>query len=154
MNMKNIISSSGMMALALFLAGARSDATAQSFCTRHAVTFFPLAAELTRAYRCNQAACTGSTADFEVKQIAGYIDPAQWLASTTSPYAPYSVSQQNAIIQSANSKANAMRPVSKFIFGMQFFQDITVPNNHPPTYYIGANVTYARCLKGSPPPAR
>jgi hypothetical protein len=150
MNTRKIISSLGILVLAFFLAGARSDATAQSFCSRHAVTFFPLAAELTKVYKCNQAVCAGNTVDSETKQIAGYINPAQWLVTTTNPNAPYSISQQNAIIQSANTKANAMRPAGKMISSMQFFWDMIVPINTP-SYFIGANVTYARCLKGSGP---
>jgi hypothetical protein len=166
METRNIFSWLSISVLALVLPATAGAATARMvaapkisalpqifMCSRNAVTFFPLAPELNKVYKCNQAVCAGNTVDYEGKQIAGYTNTSQWLLFTMNPSAPVSIAQQNAIIQNANAKANAMRPAGKIIYTMQFFSDFTVPNTGA-AYFIGANVTYARCLQKSQPANR
>ena len=60
----------------------------------------------------------------------------------------YSVGQQNAIIGNARNVANQNKPTGKQIYKISFFQDLIVPTQSPTTYFVGANVTYAKCRKG------
>lgn len=153
MNPRGAVLGFGIVVLALLSISAKANALAFSFCNRHTVTFFPLAAELSNLYQCNRARCAGATSQFEVKQIAGYNNPGdinQWLVSTSDANASYTPAQQDSIIQQARSLANSNRPAGKVVFNIQFFRDIIVPNNTA-GYFIGANVTYARCAKRPPP---
>ncbi len=136
--------------VALLLMAGKTDAVALNLCNRHQVTFMPLAAELTKVYRCTQAVCVGGIVHTEVKQIAAYGQINQWLVSTSSPTTSYSVSQQNAIILNAKTLANANRPAGKIVSGIQFFRDLIVSNSAG-AHFVGANITYSQCIKGPPP---
>jgi hypothetical protein len=134
----------------LLLSGAKADAQVLNFCGRHAVTFFPLAAELDYVYQCQSPHCKG-TNDFETKQISEYGGGIfQWLVQTNNSNASYSPAQQDAIILQAKTLANNNRPASKFVYDIQFFRDFTVEIGGS-EYVIGANITYARCGKNSSP---
>ena len=83
----------------------------------------------------------GSLAHYQHKQIAGYGDIAQWLW-TGNATATFSIAQQNAIMASATSLANANRPSGKFVVNISYFNDFLVG---PGGYFVGANINYADC---------
>ena len=148
------LTSLSLLILCLVAFSTKADALAFSFCTRHSVTFFSLAATLSNIYQCSRAICAGTATEIEIKNIEQYNIPGdinQWLTGTNNQSTSYSPSQQNVILQLAKTLALNNRPPLKSVQNIQFFQDITVPNNQPPSYVIGAHVTYAKCNKRPPP---
>ncbi len=153
MSSKLRLTSLSFLILSLVAISTKADALAFSFCKRHPVTFFSLAATLSNLYQCNRAICAGTATEVEIKNIQQYNIPGdinQWLTTTSNQSASYSTSQQDAILQHAKTLAFNNRPPLKSVQNIQFFQDITVPNNLPTSYVIGAHVTYAKCNKRPP----
>jgi len=140
--------------LPLFAAGGPAGATPPhaltlALCVQHPVQFPGLVTALNRYV----GACSGVPAcqvyQLETLQIAAYGQIQQWLVTTSNMTAFYSPAQQNAIIGNTHNIANQNRPPGKQIYKISFFQDLVVPNQPPTVYFLGANVTYAKCRPGS-----
>ena len=151
MRLQSTLASLGLFLLiALSMTGRAEAAPPYQTCLRHAVTFSPLKAELNKVYNCARPlSCIGQAVELQVKQIASYGAISQWLVSTTNANTNYSAGAQDAIILNAKNLANANRPANKFVLKIEFFQDVIV-NLGAVTQLIGADVTYARCIKTLP----
>lgn len=130
-------------------------------CPRNTVTYFDLLPELNRVYHCNVPAfCSGAGGPigFVREQMAGYGDSSLWLATHPDSDNSYNETRQDSIIARVKNFANTKRPdrvvvyiTPFFIYDIEFFQDFVVPNTASYSYFLGANITYARCQFNASP---
>jgi hypothetical protein len=124
------------------------EAQAALPCPRYTVGTYPLSSELNRVSHCIlPLACGGPLSQVETKRIGkngGEID--QWLVSSYNVSATYTPGQQDAIIQNAKALANTYKPASKYAINI-VFDWTTIPDMGPANYFVGANITYAKCGK-------
>jgi hypothetical protein len=135
----------------LFLSSNASEAQLSSICARKTVGTYPLVPELNHVSRCvRPLGCPGQLIQVETKRIGrdgGQID--LWLVNSNNVTATYARTQQDAIIQTAKGLANNYKPASKYVVDIVF--DWTVITNlEGPNYFVGANITYAKCLAMQP----
>ena len=124
---------------------------ASAACVRHNnVTALAIAGELTSVYaNCNPPPPPPSCpprygyGQSEIKNIDGYTNWSNWVWSGLST-TTFSTSQQDALIATGISKANAVAPPGKTLIKLVFFMDIIT--SQPVEYVVGEHATYAKCV--------
>lgn len=123
------------------------------FCSRNTVTWHQLAEELNKIYTCNRVhiGCSGNVILSEYETII--VEPS--LLSIADDQTSFDSNSQDALLDQAtqlalNNRPNCNSGTPKYVYDIQFINDILVCTGCTTPYHTYIQVTYA-CCSGTMP---